>query len=323
MPLLIGETLAELLDRRRRLEPPLVAQIGLDVARALTAAHGAGIIHRDLKPANIFLHREPGTEGVVVKVVDFGLSKRLEAKDTNITATGKVVGTPSYMSPEQLSPENGLDHRTDIWSLGVILFELLTGVRPFQGDKVQVVTSILSPSVDIPLVSQFVRFVPPRLTNVVSRCLVRDRNHRIGTAAQLVEMLQAFASPGNIVRVYSDRPDRAPSPSLVRRVLDRPVSSPAPGASGDSADYIDSHVCNGHHDAQVSESSTIPVVRARVAPRALRRPPAAPPVKQPVDSAASTQLTISSMRLVSARDSSPPSADSNATTAVALRPRAR
>jgi serine/threonine-protein kinase len=210
MPLLSGETLAELLARQRRLDPPVVAQIGRDVARALAAAHAAQIIHRDLKPANIFLHREAGTEGNIVKVLDFGVSKNLGATDIVATVAGGLVGSPAYMSPEQIRVDPNLDHRTDIWSFGVILFEMLTGVRPFQGTPQEIVNKILT--AELPPVSRFVRFVEPSLVELVARCLERDRSRRIASAADIAQMLQGHASSESS-RVHVGLPGGAPAGS--------------------------------------------------------------------------------------------------------------
>jgi serine/threonine protein kinase len=193
MQLLSGETLAEHLKRLRRLDPPVAAQIARDVARALAAAHAAGVIHRDLKPANIFLHHEAGVDGATVKVLDFGVSKSLAMLDGLVTIDGGAIGSPAYMSPEQARADRTLDYQTDIWSLGVVLFELLTGVRPFLGDSNQVIPKIILG--DIPLVSRHVRLVDPVLVSLVSRCLERDRSRRIGSATELAELLQRHVSP--------------------------------------------------------------------------------------------------------------------------------
>jgi serine/threonine-protein kinase len=193
MQLLHGETLAEFLKCQRRLDPPVAAQIARDVARALAAVHAAGVIHRDLKPANIFLHHEAGADGPTVKVLDFGVSKNLSMSNGLVTIDGGAIGSPAYMSPEQARAARDLDQRADIWSLGVVLFELLTGVRPFQGDSNQVILNIIQG--DIPLVSRHVRLVDPGLVSLVSRCLERDRARRIGSAAELAELLQRHMSP--------------------------------------------------------------------------------------------------------------------------------
>jgi len=193
MQLLSGETLAELLKRERRLDPPVAAQIARDVARALAAVHAAGVIHRDLKPANIFLHQEAGADGSTVKVLDFGVSKNIAMSSAFVTINGGAVGSPAYMSPEQARADSNLDHRADIWSLGVVLFELLAGVRPFLGDCNQVIPRIILG--DIPLVSRHVRLIDPDLVALVSRCLERDCARRIGSAAELVTLLQRHVGP--------------------------------------------------------------------------------------------------------------------------------
>jgi serine/threonine protein kinase len=191
MELLSGETLAEHLARTRRLRQQPAARIARDVARALAVAHEAGVIHRDLKPANIFLHREAGSDEAVVKVLDFGVSKTLDRSE--LTKHGVAVGSPAYMSPEQAGASRALDHRTDIWSLGVVLFQLLAGKKPFEGDALQLFVKILTEP--IPVVSQFVRNVDPALVSVVSRCLERDLAARIGSAEELVAILDRFAQP--------------------------------------------------------------------------------------------------------------------------------
>lgn len=194
MQLLLGETLADRLTRQRRLGVPEAARIARDVARALAVAHTASIIHRDLKPANIFLHDEPDEEIAVVKVVDFGVSKNLLASDGLSTVAGGMVGSPAYMSPEQAAAgtRGPVDHRADLWSLGVVLFEMLTGVRPLQGDAVSIIPQIVS--AEIPLVTTFVRSIDPRLAALVARCLDRDLAKRVGSAAELATLLQPFTT---------------------------------------------------------------------------------------------------------------------------------
>ncbi|WP_437572475.1 protein kinase domain-containing protein [Sorangium sp. So ce542] len=194
MQLLTGETLAELLQRRRRLDADVAAAIGRDVARGLAAVHAAHIVHRDLKPANIFLHREPDTDEPVVKVLDFGVAKNLATNDGIRTATGGAVGSPLYMSPEQVRADPSVDHRADIWALGVVLFEMLTGTRPFQGDARAVFTGILTG--EIPKISRYLRRVDPGLVELVARCMARHRDERIGSAAELAELLDGYTAAG-------------------------------------------------------------------------------------------------------------------------------
>jgi serine/threonine-protein kinase len=212
MQLLSGETLAELLARQRRLEPQMAVQIGREVAKALEAAHAATIIHRDLKPANIFLHHEAGTDGTVVKVLDFGVSKNLSAADDMSTAGGGLLGSPAYMSPEQIRVDRTLDHRTDIWSFGVILFEMLTGVRPFKGTGQELIQNILT--AEIPPVSKLVRFIDPALVGLIARCLERDRDERIGSAADVAQALQSRATAESSVDLAAHRVSAGSSPNF-------------------------------------------------------------------------------------------------------------
>ncbi|WP_437735841.1 protein kinase domain-containing protein [Sorangium sp. So ce1335] len=194
MQLLTGETVAELLARRRKLDPAVAASIGRDVARGLAAAHAMHVIHRDLKPANIFLHREPDVDEPVVKVLDFGVAKNLSVNDGLHTVQGGAVGSPLYMSPEQVRAEPNVDHRADIWALGVVLFEMLTGMRPFQGDAQSVFMGILTG--EIPTVSRYLRRVDQGLVDLIARCMRRERSERIGSAAEVAALLDRYAGRG-------------------------------------------------------------------------------------------------------------------------------
>jgi serine/threonine protein kinase len=278
MPLLVGETLRQLLDRRRRLEPPLAAQIGRDIARALTAAHAASIVHRDLKPANIFLHRERGSDGVVIKVVDFGVCKRLEGDDTTLTAPDKVLGTVPYMSPEQFQPQSGIDHRTDIWSLGVVMFELLTGVKPFQGEQMDIIVSIISRDSEIPSAAQIVHYVPRGLSDIVSRCMVRDRDRRIASAAELVALLQAYAAPGDVARVYGSPIQRVPASfaGIGGRLRGREAEVPPPRSPVLSSEGADLMAADAEIYGDSSELTT-GVFKEPPGVGATPRPPVSPP----------------------------------------------
>lgn len=133
MELLEGESLAARLLRERQLSPDETARWITHAARALTRAHAAGVVHRDLKPANIFIVRNEDEE--LAKVVDFGIAKLVGQEHAETaTATGALLGTPHYMSPEQIDATRGVDFRADLWSLAVIACECLTGRRPFDGD---------------------------------------------------------------------------------------------------------------------------------------------------------------------------------------------
>ncbi len=190
-----GVDLADLLHRRGVLAVPEVADYALQALEALAQAHAAGIVHRDLKPANLFLaKRHDGT--TVVKVLDFGISKNLSplgGTPQGMTQTRALLGSPEYMSPEQLRTPRGVDARTDIWSLGVILYELLTGRMPFAGESLGELFMQIMESTPAP-VRVHRADVPPGLEAVVARCLSRDPNARFQSANELAETLKPFAS---------------------------------------------------------------------------------------------------------------------------------
>jgi serine/threonine-protein kinase len=254
LQLLRGETLAELLRRRRRLEPALAAVIGRDIATALAAIHALPIVHRDLKPANIFLHRESEGGSPVIKVLDFGVSKRLEGAPTQCTAVDHAIGSVAYMSPEQILAPASVDSRADIWALGVVLFEMLTGHRPFQGDVSALLVQIQRG--DIPPVTRFVRHVDPRLVDVVIGCLRRDRDARLGPAERIAEALDRLVPPGD---------PWAPPPA--------PASSPRP--SGPATLMSAQHPARVDADDEAVE--TLKLRRSTLAAAAPAAPCFAPP----------------------------------------------
>ncbi len=131
MELLSGESLAAVLGRKRRLDPSIAIQTLLPVAAALAAAHGKGIVHRDLKPDNVMLTTEESGK-IVPKLLDFGIARVLrDDVERHVTIAGEVLGSPDYMSPEQARGEANIDHRTDVWTYSVLLYETITGKRPF------------------------------------------------------------------------------------------------------------------------------------------------------------------------------------------------
>ncbi len=138
MELLEGTDLAQHLEKRGKLLPAEVTAIYTQVAKALGKAHAVGIVHRDLKPDNLFLCASEGDE-LFVKVLDFGIAKG-DARLGSGTTTGQVIGTPYYMSPEQIVGSRTIDLRADIWSLGVVVYELVTGKRPFDGESIGALT---------------------------------------------------------------------------------------------------------------------------------------------------------------------------------------
>jgi serine/threonine-protein kinase len=197
MQVLHGESLADRLAREGRIAVPAAIAIASDIARGLGAAHAVNIVHRDLKPANVFLDRDPEVEGPVVKLVDFGVSKLLGPQDASSTATGSVMGSPAYMSPEQARGAKTIDHRTDVWALGVVLFEMLAGRRPFLGDTAFAVVGEIF-TAPIPDLRDVVPGIDPRIAHAVSRCLERDVQQRMGSTAELLAVLHALEEDGPI-----------------------------------------------------------------------------------------------------------------------------
>lgn len=189
MELLDGESLASRLERQGKLSLGELQTIIKQVGRALAKAHAAGIVHRDLKPENIFICSEGDSE--FVKVLDFGIAK----VESNIAAsvqtqTGLVLGTPYYMSPEQAEGRKALDARSDLWSLGVITYECLLGVRPFEGENLaQLILAICAH--EPPLPSQH-GVVPPGFDEWFHKAVARRVEVRFANIQELVESFSAL-----------------------------------------------------------------------------------------------------------------------------------
>ena len=191
MELLDGCSLAELIAQHRRLDPGLAVWLVRQALVGLAAAHRAGIIHRDLKPENIHLCRAIRGQWTV-KLMDFGISKFSQDPQT---VAGATLGTPHYMAPEQIQGAARVDARADLWSIGVILYEAITGVQLFVRDNVAASLVALRTHEPPPL-SQHVPNAPRGLSEVVARCLVRPLERRIPTAEALAEALAPFERIG-------------------------------------------------------------------------------------------------------------------------------
>ncbi|MEN9577215.1 MAG: hypothetical protein RJA70_224 [Pseudomonadota bacterium] len=188
MEYLEGRDLGEVLELQGSLEMELACLYTLQACEALAAAHSCGIVHRDIKPANLFLTMG-GDGSPVLKVLDFGISKNtVDMGISNLTQTQISMGSPLYMSPEQMRSARDVDARTDVWSLGVVLFELLTGQLPFMADTMPQLCALVLEE-RAPLVTQLRSDLPAALAEVIARCLEKKRDDRFGDVAQLAAAL--------------------------------------------------------------------------------------------------------------------------------------
>jgi tRNA A-37 threonylcarbamoyl transferase component Bud32 len=195
MEYLDGGDLGALAKTRGALPVEAAVEYLLQACEALAEAHALGIIHRDLKPSNLFLvNRADGTPSV--KVLDFGISKvtgmGASGADLGMTKTTTVMGSPLYMSPEQMASSRDVDARTDIWALGAILFELLTGRVPFQADTITQLCAMILQQRAEPL-RNFRPDAPEGLQAVISRCLEKDRTQRFANVAEFANALFPYA----------------------------------------------------------------------------------------------------------------------------------
>jgi tRNA A-37 threonylcarbamoyl transferase component Bud32 len=188
MEYLEGQTLAQVLERERGLRVPRALHVAAQIAAALAAAHAAGIVHRDLKPDNIMLVPRLGDPDFV-KVLDFGLAKMFADGGAQLTAAGVVLGTPQYMSPEACESRKTLDHRTDIYALGVLLFQMVTGQVPFDGDTmgdILIKQVIHAPPAPRGLNPE----IPPSVEQIILRCLAKQPDARFPTMLALRDALR-------------------------------------------------------------------------------------------------------------------------------------
>lgn len=193
---LTGQDLEATLSATGPLQPAIAATYVMQACDAIAEAHDAGVIHRDLKPANLFVTKR-ANGSPCVKVLDFGISKSMADEQMNsMTKTSAIMGSPYYMSPEQMRSSKNVDHRTDIWALGVILYQLSTGRVPFPGETItEVCSGVLA---DEPPALTIIPHIPPEFDSIVRRCLQKNPGQRYGNARELAAALTAVAgaSPG-------------------------------------------------------------------------------------------------------------------------------
>jgi len=206
MEKLRGRDMAALLAERKTIPVEEAIGLVLQACEGLIEAHGLGIVHRDLKPENLFLAVTP--EGVVLKILDFGISKDIsnavrEGRRTTLSKGGAAIGSPSYMAPEQIRAAPNLDARADIWSLGTILFELLTGRCPFDAESIAMTyQKVLNE--DPPSLLDFVPDAPRELDTIMRLCLAKDPDERFQTVQELASALRGLNRPVSSPRVRTE-----------------------------------------------------------------------------------------------------------------------
>ncbi len=326
MELLRGETLAKRLEREKRIPPTLGVEIALQALAALDVAHRSGVIHRDMKPDNIFLM---SGSGVLAKVLDFGISKATFGDDQphNLTRTGMVMGTPYYMAPEQAMGERQLDARVDVWGVGVLLYEALTGLRPFVAKNynallVQILTGNPEPAAVVRAQ------IPVGLSNAIHRALAKKRDERFATAQEFAKAIAAFRqewSPVDqekekvfrqtarsraiqVASVVSDPMTPSPSPASRRTVrmaeeaIGRPGPSPSPSPEATSPKAV-AHLPDARRTTPMAERPlplpTAEAVDSSAAPTARPRTEQAQPLN--ADSRRTTPMAGARQQSVLAR----------------------
>ena len=238
MEFLEGEDVQALLDRLGPLPVDLALRIALQACLGLERAHAAGVIHRDIKPANLFLARkEHGAR--IVKLLDFGVAKitSTEPVDHGLTKTGAMIGSPLYMSPEQARGSGVIDARSDLWSLGISLYQCISGRRP--NDGVQGLGELLLTlcSTPAPWLQSVAPWVPAEVAQVVRRALTIDSTARYGSAAELADALRALLPYGHAIvdpmlvplgattrSFTAPTPEAPPSPPLAQSAAVAPIT---------------------------------------------------------------------------------------------------
>ncbi len=241
MEYLEGEDLSAVLKARGAL--PIQDAVGfvMQALEAIAEAHVLGIVHRDLKPGNLFLAQRPSGRSIV-KVLDFGISKvESTANRPALTGSGALIGSPGYMSPEQMIAADTVDLTTDIWAIGVVLYEMLTGRRPFEAESMPELVAVVLAKPHVP-VRQVRPEVPQALSDAVDFCLAKERTGRFQNTGQLALALAPFAPPHvaqsveRILGVLRGNapvvPYSVPPPALVAAVKSRGPGTLSPTSGG-------------------------------------------------------------------------------------------
>jgi serine/threonine-protein kinase len=272
MEYLEGQDLAAWLKQKGALPIEQAVEFVLQACEALAEAHSLGIVHRDLKPANLFCIRR--ADGVLaLKVLDFGISKGGQGAgvgfDASMTRAGAIMGSPLYMSPEQMASARDVDARSDIWAIGVILFELLAASPPFMSDTLPGLSLLVAQSPPRWL-SEFRADVPPLLEQVILRCLEKDRQRRFANVAELSIALFEFApkrARASVERISRVIQNAGLSSSTVALPpsSDETLASRAADRPREASKESGSTAATFGHTASPQKAKTQPIVFAGVA----------------------------------------------------------
>ncbi len=295
MEYLEGETLARRASRVR-LRWPAVLAIARQIAGALAAAHVKGIVHRDLKPDNVFLVPDPEVPGGErIKLLDFGIAKLADPSSSNMTSTGTLMGTPTYMAPEQCRGV-AIDHRVDLYALGCVIYELCCGRPPFVGEGTG---DVLAAHIHLPVppMTAYNPEIPPAVEQLVQRLLAKAPSDRVSSAEELIRAIDAIGT---------DRPTATTSPRHMTPVATTPSVTTLSGSAAMSVPVPAPRsrprwpiaalsvilaaitvvavtlVTRRHDDApEIAPPPVEPAVRPAAPPVPAQPPPASPPTVSP------------------------------------------
>lgn len=344
MEYLEGSDLKDVLNQQRVLPVPLAVEYILQALEAIGEAHQANVVHRDLKPANMFLTTGVGG-AACVKILDFGIAKLTPAgagpEQNEMTTTAMIMGSPLYMSPEQMKSSRYVDARSDLWAVGVILYRMVTGALPFNAaTQVELFAVVLKDEAPPP--SRFNPMLPPGLEAIIMKCLEKDPAKRFKSAAALALALRPYLNPNPSAQEIeaSTQVWRSPAPSIPDarlsdsggtfrqsdsfRTAEPPPASTHLMASPNRIDGDTMHVMEGSGTALMNTGSN-PAISARASQASLSGsyPPTstpgyvsnAPPVRAPSPSGLGGQTgTAMSETVVHA----PPVASGSRTLAIAM-----
>lgn len=228
MEYLDGETLGARIERLGRMTPGQVYPLIRQALVGLKAAHGAGIIHRDLKPDNLYILREKAGTPDFVKIIDFGISKfHALGSDMSMTRTGAVMGTPYYMSPEQARGSRDIDVRSDVYAMGVIMYEALSGAKPFDAETFNELLFKIVLSTPPPL-AEMVPGIDAAFASIVYKAMARDVAHRFQSAEDMIQGLDAWAQGGKPVTIPPEIGHGSPPDVEIPRAAPLPAAGMPP-----------------------------------------------------------------------------------------------